>query len=146
MRIPLNQNELISGVDINSINYPSGRSLMTTSSSENTCSDFGSSDANNYANVVGLSRGNSGLLEDLLEEAQTLSRSTKIEENTHLDLNEKGKSLWEDYGLVEKGEGDHQDKAILTEESVYNFAHGGDVILNNNSETSSPDPNASSGK
>ncbi|XP_055824214.1 transcription factor MYB97-like [Solanum dulcamara] len=144
MGIPSNQNELISGMDINSINYPSGQSLMTASSSENTCSDFGSSDVNNYANVVGLSRGNSGLLEDLLEESQVVTRPTKIEENNRLDLNEKGKLLLEDYGLEEK-EGDHQDEAILTEESVYSFAHGGDITLNNNSESSSPHPNASSG-
>ncbi|KAK4366693.1 hypothetical protein RND71_014573 [Anisodus tanguticus] len=122
---------------------------LTASSSENTCSDFGSSDANNYAIVAGLSRGNSGLLEDLLEESQTLARAVKIEENNYLDLKEeadenKGKSLWEDYGLVEEEAGD-KDEAILTEESVYSFAHGGDVTLNNNSESSSPDPNSSSG-
>ncbi|KAJ8557241.1 hypothetical protein K7X08_002866 [Anisodus acutangulus] len=151
MGIPSNQNELISGMDISTINYSSRQSSMplTASSSENTCSDFGSSDANNYANVAGLSRGNSGLLEDLLEESQTLARAVKIEENNYLDLKEeadenKGKSLWEDYGLVEEEAGD-QDEAILTEESVYSFAHGGDVTLNNNSESSSPDPNSSSG-
>ncbi|MCD7468540.1 hypothetical protein HAX54_006875 [Datura stramonium] len=152
MGISSNQNELISGMGINSINnYPSGQLSMpvttTGSSSENTGSDFGSSDANNYANnIAGLSRGNSGLLEDLLEESQIITRAVKIEDNNYVDLKEKddnykGKSLWEDYGLVEE----NQDEAVLTEESVYNFAHGGDVILNNNSESSSPHPNSSSG-
>ncbi|XP_060188205.1 transcription factor MYB101 [Lycium barbarum] len=151
MGIPSNQNGLISGMGINSIDYPSRQSSMpvtTASSSENTGSDFGSSDANNYANVAGLSRGNSGLLEDLLEESQALTRPIKIEENNYIDLKEeadyKGKSLWEDYGFVEEETGD-QDEAILTEESVYSFAHGGDVTLNNNSESSSPDPHSSSG-
>ncbi|KAJ8568523.1 hypothetical protein K7X08_028056 [Anisodus acutangulus] len=151
MGIPSNQNKLISGMDISTINYPSRQSSMpvTASSSENTCSDFGSSDANNYANVAGLSRGNSGLLEDLLEESQTLTRAVKIEENNYLDLQEeaddnKGKSLWEDYGLVEEEAGD-QDEAILTEESVYSFAHGSDVTLNNNSDRLIPDPNSSAG-
>nr|XP_016477928.1 PREDICTED: transcription factor MYB28-like [Nicotiana tabacum]XP_016477937.1 PREDICTED: transcription factor MYB28-like [Nicotiana tabacum] len=147
-----NPNELISGIGgINNINYPSRQSSIpvTASSSENTGSDFGSSDANNYANVAGLSRGNSGLLEDLLEESQTLTtRAVKIEDQTnYLDLKEeeadyKGKSLWEDYGLVEED----GEEAILTEESVYSFAHGVDVTLNSNSESSSPDPNLSSGK
>nr|CAA78388.1 protein 3 [Petunia x hybrida] len=151
--ISSNPNGLICGMGINTINYPSGQSSMpvTASSSENTGSDFGSSDnANNYANTNGLSRGNSGLLEDLLEESQTLNRpGMKIEDN-FLDLKEdqeadyKGKSmLWEDYGLVEDAE-----EAILTEESAYSFAHGVDhVAQNKNSESSSPHspPNSSSG-
>ncbi|KAM3395360.1 transcription factor [Capsicum galapagoense] len=138
--IPSNQNGLMFDMGINSINYPSGQLSMpvtTSSSSENTSSGFGSSDANNYTNVGGLSRGNSGLLEDLLEESQTLTRAMKIEE--------RGKSLWENYGLVEKELGDHQDGAIFTEESVYSFAHGDDVTLYNNSESSSSNPNASPG-
>ncbi|CAN4104775.1 unnamed protein product [Withania somnifera] len=153
MGIPWNQNELISSMDINSVYYPSGQSstpAITASSSENTGSNFGSSDTNNYAKVVGLSRGNSGLLEDLLEESQTLGRNVKIEDNNFLDVkgkndNHKGKSLWEEYGLVELKAGVHQDEAILTEESVYSFAHGVDVTLNNNSQISNPDPNASPG-
>lgn len=141
MGIPSNQNELMSGMGLSSINYPSGPSVMTASS----CSDFGSSDANNYAHVE-LSQGNSGLLEDLLKGTQNFPRSTNIEENNSLDLNGKGKSLWQDYGLVGEEARDHQDEAFLTEESVYSFAHGGDVNLNNSSESSSTDPNASSGK
>ncbi|TMW84950.1 hypothetical protein EJD97_024079 [Solanum chilense] len=143
MGIPSNQNELMSGMGLSSINYPSGPSVMTASS-ENTCSDFGSSDANNYAHVE-LSQGNSGLLEDLLKGTQNFPRSTNIEENNSLDLNGKGKSLWQDYGLVGEEARVHQDEAFLTEESVYSFAHGGDVNLNNSSESSSTDPNASSG-
>ncbi|CAN4103491.1 unnamed protein product [Withania somnifera] len=152
MGIHPNQNELIARIGINSLNYPSGQSPMlvtTASSSENKSTDFGSIDANNYADVVGLSPGNSGLLEDLLE-SQTLAQNVKIEDKNCLDLkqendNHKVISLWEEYGLlIEEKAGDHQDEAILSKESVYSFANGADVTLNN-SESSGPDPNASLG-
>ncbi|PHT51555.1 Transcription factor GAMYB [Capsicum baccatum] len=77
---------------------------------------------NNYVVERGLSRGNSGLLEDLLEESQTLTRGEKIEENCNVDNEDnKGKLVWEEYGLTEEAA-----DAILTEESTYNFAHADD--------------------
>lgn len=90
---------------------------------------------NNYTINHGLSRGNSGLLEDLLEESHTLTRGEKIEENCPIENedNNKGKLVWEEYGLTEEAA-----DAIFTEESTYNFSH-------NHSEDSSS-PHSSSGK
>lgn len=106
------------------------RSIQSSMLKTTTSSDH----ADNYAINHGLSRGNSGLLEDLLEESHALTRGEKIEENCPIENEDnKGKLVWEEYGLTEEAA-----NAILTEESTYNFAH-------KHSEDSSS-PNSSSGK
>nr|AAG28526.1 anther-specific myb-related protein 1 [Nicotiana tabacum] len=116
--IPSNPNGLILGMGVQ--NNPSVQSSIpeTRICSRHTTS---SDDADNYAVDPGLSRGNSGLLEDLLEESQTLTRAEKIEENCPIE-NEagKGKLVWEEYGLSEEAE-----DIILTEESTFSFAQQG---------------------
>ncbi|KAH0709909.1 hypothetical protein KY290_011264 [Solanum tuberosum] len=124
--ISSNPNGLILGMGIEH------RSIQSSVRNTSTLSDHAD---NNYAVNHGLSRGNSGLLEDLLEESHTLTRGEKIEENCPINENEdnnKGKLVWEEYGLTEEAA-----DAILTEESTYNFAH-------KHSEDSSS-PNSSSG-
>ncbi|MCD9639692.1 hypothetical protein HAX54_024398 [Datura stramonium] len=97
--ISLNHNGLILGMGTE---HRSMRETTTTSS-----------DADNYAVNRGLSRGNSGLLEDLLEESQTLTRGDKIEENCGVENEDsKGKLVWEEYGLTEEAA-----EAIFTEDS-----------------------------
>ncbi|CAN4096218.1 unnamed protein product [Withania somnifera] len=91
------------------------RSVQSFMPETTTSSDH----ADNYVVDHGLSRGNSGLLEDLLEESQTLTRAEKIIENCPVENEDnKGKLVWEAYELTQEAAG-----AILTEESTYNFAH-----------------------
>ncbi|KAG5570017.1 hypothetical protein H5410_059783, partial [Solanum commersonii] len=111
--ISSNPNGLILGMGIEHRSVQSSVPRNTSTSSDHA--------DNNYAVNHGLSRGNSGLLEDLLEESHTLTRGEKIEENCPIHENEdnnKGKLVWEEYGLTEEAA-----DAILTEESTYNFAH-----------------------
>ncbi|NP_001313064.1 transcription factor GAMYB-like [Nicotiana tabacum] len=144
--IPSNPNGLILGMGVQ--NNPSVQSSMpeTKTCSRNTGSDFmnttSSDGADNYDINPGLSRGNSGLLEDLLEESQALTRVEKIEENCPIE-NEaiKGKLVWEEYGLSEEAE-----DIILTEESTFSFAQeGGDNATPNKHSEDSSSLNSSSG-
>ncbi|OIT35343.1 PREDICTED: transcription factor GAMYB-like [Nicotiana attenuata] len=144
--ISSNPNGLILGMGVQ--NNTSVQSSMpeTTTCSRNTGSDFmnttSSDDADNYVVNHGLSRGNSGLLEDLLEESQALTRAEKIEENCPIE-NEasKGKLVWEEYGLSEEAE-----DIILTEESTFSFAQeGGDNATPNKHSEDSSSLNSSSG-
>lgn len=65
------------GTEQRSIQLSMPETTTTTTSSDHA--------DNNYVVERGLSRGNSGLLEDLLEESQTLTRGEKIEENCNVD-------------------------------------------------------------